>query len=252
MIGQEVPIAIGTFLCLLAAALGTLFLYARLPTRYHRDETSEVVRLIASLFAMMTSLVLGLMINSAKNTFEAVDHNVHVIATEMILLDRSLRQYGPEMDDTRAHLFAYAQRALVTDQVQTDPSARSDRTAEALLYQIGNSLAAIKPPDPDRLALWQDAREHFHKVVGLRWDLVEQSEGTIPTPLITLLVLWLMLIFGSFGYRAPRNAVVIGSFVLAAALVAGAIYLILDMDVPFQGLIRVARTPVERVIAEMK
>jgi hypothetical protein len=254
VIGQEGVIAAGVFILgLVATALGVLFLHERLPAHYHQDETNAVIRLITNLFVVMTSLVLGLMINSAKNTFEAVDHNVHVIATEMILLDRTLRQYGPEAGETRARLLAYAQRTLLPDDSpRTDPLVVGDKTAETLLYDVGNSLGTVKPTDADHLALWQDARDHFRRIASVRWDLVEQSEGAIPGPLIAMLVLWLMLIFGSFGYRAPRNAVVSGSVVLAAALVAGAFYLILDMDTPFSGVIQVSRTPMQRVIAEMR
>lgn len=252
VIEQELFIAIAIFFCLVAAALGSLLLHGRLPARHHADGTENVVRLVSNLFVVLTSLVLGLTINSAKNTYEGVDHNVHVMATQMILLDRTLRQYGPETEETRQHLLAYVQRTLVQDVPHDDPLVIGDRVAEKLLLDVGNSLAAIKPLDAGHLAYWQDAREHFHTIVGLRWDLVEQAEGTIPMPLIALLVAWLMLIFGAFGYRAPKNLVVVGSLVLAAVLVSATIYLILDMDAPFTGPIQVSRTPMLRVIAEMK
>jgi hypothetical protein len=252
VVEQEFFIAIAIFLCLVAASLGSLLLHGRLPARHHADGTENVVRLVSNLFVVLTSLVLGLTINSAKNTYEAVDHNVHVMATQMILLDRTLRQYGPETEEARQHLLAYVQRTLVQDVPHDDPLVIGDKVAEKLLLDVGNSLAAIKPLDAGHLAYWQDAREHFHTIVGLRWDLVEQAEGTIPMPLIALLVAWLMLIFGAFGYRAPRNLVVVGSLVLAAVLVSATIYLILDMDVPFNGPIQVSRTPMLRVIAEMK
>ncbi|CCV15159.1 DUF4239 domain-containing protein [Mesorhizobium sp. STM 4661] len=61
-----------------------------------------------------------------------------------------------------------------------------------------------------------------------------------------------MLIFGSFGFRAPRNPIVIGSFVLAAALIACSLYLILDMNVPFSGPIQISPAPLQRALAEMK
>lgn len=107
MISQEAMVAALIFVLLGAAALCSLLLYDRLPSRYHHEDTGSVVRLVSNLFVMMTSLVLGLMVNSAKNTFEAVDHNVHAIATEIILLDRTLRQYGPA-EDSRQHLRTYA------------------------------------------------------------------------------------------------------------------------------------------------
>jgi hypothetical protein len=93
---REAALGVAIFACLAAASLTNLSSYDRLPSRHRQDDTIAVVRLTANLFVVMTSLVLGLMINSAKNTFESIDHNVHAYATELILLDRSIRQYGPK------------------------------------------------------------------------------------------------------------------------------------------------------------
>ncbi|WP_457151983.1 bestrophin-like domain, partial [Mesorhizobium sp. P5_C1] len=90
------------------------------------------------------------------------------------------------------------------------------------------------------------------KVVELRWILIEQSEGTIPAPLIAMLVAWLVLIFASFGFRAPRNAITVSTFVVSAVLIAGAIYLILDMDIPFSGPIQISPAPLQRALAELQ
>ena len=98
------------FLCLAAASLGTLALQHRLPSRHREDDTQNVVRLIANFFVVMTSLVMGLMINSAKNTLESVDRNIHTFAASMIVLDRTLRHYGPDAGEARQRLLTYAQR----------------------------------------------------------------------------------------------------------------------------------------------
>ena len=252
MTAHEGIIGLAIFVCLSAASLCTLVLYDKLPARYHHDDTNSVVRLIANNFVVMTSLVLGLMVNSSKGTFEAVDRNVHAIATEMILLDRALRQYGPEADETRQRLMAYVTQALTGSAPATDPLVLGDRTSERLLLDVGTGMDAIKPLEPSRLAAWQEARQHYQKVVELRWVLVEQSEGTIPTPLLAMVVAWLILIFASFGYRAPRNIVVGVSLVLAAGLIASTIYLILDMGAPLNGPIQVPDTPLRRVLVELK
>jgi len=62
---------------------------------------------------------------------------------------------------------------------------------------------------------------------------------------------WLVVIFASLGYRAPPNAVVAGSIILAAALIAATMYLIVDMDVPFGGPTSVSPEPIDRVIAAL-
>ena len=247
---REALIAILIFACLVAASLGSLFAHGKLPPHYREDDTHQIVRSIASIFVIMSSLVLGLMVNSAKNTFESVDRNIHSFATNLIVLDRTLAQYGAEASETRKRLLTYAQRAARS--ARHEDSLIADRVSEQLLNDTGKSLKAIKPQDADQIALWQHAQQQFQKVVELRWIIVEQSDGTIPMPLLVLLAAWLILIFASFGYRAPRNAVVVSSLVVASLLVASAIYLILDMDVPFTGPIQVSFAPLERAIAEMQ
>ncbi len=106
---NETLIALVLFLCLAMSSLGSLAIYERLPARYRGDDTQNVVRLIAGIFSVMTSLLLGLMINSAKNTLESVDRNVHAYAIGLIVLDRTLREYGPEAMPAREHLLKYAQ-----------------------------------------------------------------------------------------------------------------------------------------------
>jgi hypothetical protein len=244
----EIIASLLIFACLVGASIGSLLLYEWMPLHHRQDDTHAVVRSVANIFVVMTSLVVGLMINSSKNTFEQVDHNVHTIATDMILLDRILVGFGPQGVEARQRLLAYALRAA---QRSHEHKLVADSTSEAVLGEIGKSLKAIKPDNADQTAQLRDAEAQYVKVVQLRWIIVEQSEGTIPTPILVMLVAWLVLIFASFGYRAPRNAVVVGSFIVASALIAGAMYLILDMDVPFDGPIQVSNLPLQRAIAEM-
>jgi hypothetical protein len=134
---------------------------------------------------------------------------------------------------------------------QSDPLLGS-RTAEALLDDVSEGIRALKPADAEQTALRAMARQRFDTVFAMRWALVEQSEGTIPRPLILLLGAWLMLIFASLAYCVPRNRVVVASLLVSALLVAGAIYLTLDMDIPFDGTIQVSPAPLERVVAELE
>ena len=247
---REGVISLLVFAALVAASLGSRVLYDRVPERHRVAATEDIVRLIANIFVVLASLVLGLMINSARNTFDSVDKSVHAYATELILLDRTMRQYGAETAAPRKSLLAYVQQAA-RRMAQSDPLL-GNRTAEALLSEVGNGLRALGPADAEHVALKQRAEQRFESVYEMRWALVEQSEGTIPAALIVLLAAWLVLVFATYGYRAPRNAVVISSFVLSSALIAATIYLTLDMDIPFDGTIQVSPAPLERAIAEMQ
>ena len=227
-------------------------LYGRLPAHHREDDTQNVVRLIANIFVVMTSLVLGLMINSAKARYDGINRDAHSFAIDLILLDRLLLLYGSDADETRRGLLAYMERAANGKWTSGDSVLVSDKTSEDLLNEVGRGIRALKPADDPRLAVWNDARAQFQKVVERRWGLVEQAEGSIPIPLLGLVVAWLILIFGSFGLRAPRNALVVLSFVSASALMAGAIYLIVDMDAPFDGTIQISPAPLQRALAEIR
>jgi len=247
---NEAVISVVVGAALIAASLGSAALYGRLPEKHRQSDTEDIVRLIANIFVVLASLVLGLMINSARGTFDTVDKAVHAYATELILLDRTMRHYGPDTDDARHYLQVYTKQAAAR-MAQTDPVLGS-RPAEALLNDVGNALRALAPADADHVALKARLEQRFETVYAMRWALVEQSEGTIPLPLIVLTAAWLVVVFASYGYRAPRNPVMSTSFVASALLIAGTIYLTLDMDVPFDGTIQVSPMPLERALAEMR
>lgn len=212
-----------------------------------QDRTSEVVRLIANLFVVMTSLALGLMLNSAKNALETNNRNIHALATQIILLDRTLRALGPEAGETRRQMAEYLQISLKeTNILEEDPKA------EAALDAAGTTLRAIKVADEQKVALWNDARFIYRQVVQQRWMVVDAAGWTIPTPLIVMLVLWLVVIFASFGYRAPSTVPVAVSLALGAALVCGALYLILDMDTPASGYIQTSNAPFQKALTQLQ
>jgi len=195
----------------------------------------------------MISVVLGLMLNSARNTFETNNHNVLGLATEVILLDRVMRTLGPEADEARRHLGQYVRAALSeTDILQPDPRA------EASLEEAGTSLRAIKVADDQKLALWNDARQIYRQVVRERWVVVDAAGGAIPTPLIVTLIIWLAVVFAAMGYRAPRNAVVTTTFVAGALLISGTLFLMLEMDGSASGLIRISNAPLQRALVQIQ
>jgi hypothetical protein len=247
---RDVVVGLIVLVCLLAASLGSRALYERIPERHRVAETESVVRLFAAFFVVMTSLVISLMLNQAKNTLESADKSVHAYAVQLILFDRTMRHYGEEeTTPARRALLAYAKQAAQRMQ-QSDP-VLSSQTAESLLRDTLAAVRALKPADDAHATLQRELERRFASIYEMRWSLVEQSEGTVPTALTAMVVLWLILIFASYGFRAPRNAFVATSFLVSSLLIAGAMYLILDMDVPFDGLIQVSPAPLERVVAEL-
>jgi hypothetical protein len=76
------------------------------------------------LIATITALVLGLLIATAKSSFETQDDAVKHTAARVLLLDHMLARYGPETKATRELL-----RRTVTSRLEAiwpeDPSQRA-------------------------------------------------------------------------------------------------------------------------------
>jgi hypothetical protein len=250
---EEFGIGATVFLCLAGAALVCLFLHERLPASQREERTHSVVKLAIGMVVVMTSLVLGLLISSVQSSFNGVDRSVHAFSTQLILLDRELKLYGPQTQPTRALLTDYVQRALDgTWPASGKAVVVEDPRAGQILNEVEQSLKQIKPGDPQQVETWNGAFAHLQRVVELRWSLIERSGDSIPTPVLVILVGWLMLIFASFGYNAPRNGVVVGTLLACSLSIALAIYLIVELDGPFTGLIRVSPRPVQHALAVMR
>ena len=240
------------FVLLSSVSLLSMYLHPRLAERHRDPETVAAVIRIANIFVVITSLVFGLLITSSKGTFEAIDHNELNYGTDLILLDRVLRDYGPDASETRRRLIAYVEEAVThparAEEIERTQQDLSGRALDA----VGSSIDAIHAPDAFHEALLGDARSHYHEVVHLRWVIVEQAEGSVSPPIIGMLIAWLTLIFISYDYRAPRNAVVIVMLLVSSALIAASLYLVLDMDRPFKGVVRISDQPIRRALNEMK
>jgi len=249
----ELAIGVTVFACLTGAAVGCLLLHERLPPSQREERTHSVVRLAVGMIVVMASLVLGLLITSVKSSYDGVNRNVHAFATQLVLFDRALRLYGPEAEGTRRLLLAYAQQALDgTWPPKGQPANVEDAEAGRMLGAVGRSLEAIKPTDAQQSALWNAALQRLLSVVELRWTLIGETEATIPTPLLVILVAWLALIFASFAYNAPRNTMVVVTLLLCTTTIAAAVYLIVEMDTPFSGEIQISSEPVIRALDYMR
>ena len=100
-----------------------------------------------------------------------------------------------------------------------------------------------------QLALKSQAAGVANDLGQLRWLLHEQMGSSIAMPLLITVVAWLAIIFLSWGLFAPFNSVAIASLLLAALSVSGAIFLILELDQPFDGLIQISSRPMRNALA---
>jgi hypothetical protein len=92
------------FLCIFGGALLGLWLPSVLPEHHLNTETKELRKLGARLIGTMAALLLGLLVASAKSSYDTRSSEVTQLAANVILLDRTLAHYGPEVGEARGIL----------------------------------------------------------------------------------------------------------------------------------------------------
>jgi hypothetical protein len=85
----------------------------------------------------------------------------------------------------------------------------------------------------------------------MRWLLFEQEETSISMPMLFVVICWLAILFFSFGVFAPANATALAALMVGALSVAGAIFLILELDHRFDGFIDISRRPMRNSLSHL-
>lgn len=229
-------------------ALLGMWLRVRLPEHHLSNESKDVVKLGVGLIGTMAALVLGLLVASAKSSYDERRGELTRMAANAILLDRVLAHYGPEAGQTRAMLKAAVARML--DETWSK-SGRGDASKAPPIKgePLFDGVQELAPRTDAQRALQTQAESMVISLGQTRWLLFEQSGSSISTPFLVVVIFWLAILFVSFGMFAPPNGTVIIAMVVSAMSVAGAMFLVLELDHPFSGLIQISSAPLERALA---
>jgi hypothetical protein len=106
--------------------------------------------------------------------------------------------------------------------------------------ELPQAIQRITTSDDAQRTFKSQAAALAYELGQMRWLLFEQMESSISVPLLLIMVFWLALTFISVGLFAPPNGTVVAAQFLAALSVAGAIFLILELDQPFDGLVKIS------------
>lgn len=246
---HHLSIAVIVFACVFGSAMLGLYLHSLLPERHLNDESVSVIKLTIGLIATMAALVLGLLISSAKSSFDTANAAVVRDATDILLLDRTLAQYGPETQEIRSLLKQFVVRGI-QKATSGDPDQLASMRSPAELRReedIQRRLAELSPHSEAQRRLQAHAIQIAGEGVAMRELALLQAAGSTPMSLLITLVLWLCIVFGSFGLFTSPNTTVTTTFFLAAVSASIAIFLILEMNTPLGGIIAVSLAPLREV-----
>ncbi|MGC2528277.1 MAG: hypothetical protein WA639_11050 [Candidatus Acidiferrum sp.] len=239
------------FACVFGGALLGMCIRRLLPHDHLSEESKGVVRIAMGLVATMTALVLGLLISSAKSSFDAVSSEITATSSKIIILDRISANYGPDTQEARNLL-----RSVVANIIdQLDPKKPADPTHLSVptreLDSISEKIGGLTPKDDRQRLLQAEALSTLKEIRQTRWLIYEQRSNSISMPMLIILVWWLTALFISFGLYAPANGTVVTSLLVSALSVSCAILLILELYAPYRGVIRISSAPLRAALAQL-
>jgi hypothetical protein len=239
------------FACVFSGALLGMGLRPVLPEQHKSAETKAVMNLGMGLIATMAAVVLGLLIAAAQSSYSAQLSELQQLSANVVLFDRVLGHYGPETKDVRKLLRQAVARVLAQtwpgDEAQPGQLEMRGVRPETLYDQ----LQALVPQTDMQRSLQTQALTLALTLAQTRWLMFEQKGSSIPMPFLVILVFWLALIFLSFGLAAPPNATVIVTLLVCALSLAGALFLILELDQPFGGWIQLPSAPLRAALGQL-
>ena len=245
--------ALIAFACIFGGALFGLFLRVVIPEPHLSDNSKDVIKLGAGLLATLAALVLGLLISTAKNSLDTYNTELAQASATVIVLDRVLASYGPETKEVRDQL----RDNLATTIELVWPSEKSGKArvdsvqVAAGIERIQHKLRVLSPQNDSQRLLKSRALEIANQLAQGRWLLIMQTQTPLPKVFLIVLVSWLTMLFISFGMLTPCNTTVMAVLLICALSVTGAIFLILEMNTPLTGIIKVSDAPMRKALEHL-
>ena len=232
-------VSVITFALVLGGALLGMYFRKVVSADHLRDDVKDVVRLSMGLIGTIAALVLGLLIASAKTSYDARVTQFKQITANVILLDLLMEQYGPEAQNLRGMLRIGVPIMVerITNEGRSLKPTPFQSTSDA--HQFIDRIEQLKPNSEGQHSLQTRIASAALQLAQSRLALFTQSHDSIPAPFLAILIFWLAIIFASFGLFVRPVSIVIITFVVGALSVAGALFLILEMDQPFAGIFQI-------------
>jgi hypothetical protein len=243
--------ALIVFGCLVGAVLVGRTLRSLLPQAHLSTESKDAMKLAIGLVATMSALVLGLLVSSAKGAYDTERSEVILMASKITFLGRVLDAYGPEAAGVRALIRNTVEEAIqqmwpgqMRRPTDRNPDVQAGNRAYAALQQLSpqNDMQRVLKPLAVTLA---------GDVAQTRSLLAAQSAPSVSQAMLIILVSWLVVIFIGFSVLAPPNATTVFALMISALAVSGAIFLILELDQPFGGLIGISSEPMLKALNQL-
>lgn len=237
----------------LGAGIVGMTLHVRLPDG-HRDERSrDAIKLVMGLIASVSALVLSLLVASASSSYDRQSSELRALSAHVLLLDQTLAMYGRDATSAREGLRDAVRQThdRIWSRSATRPeelnSAGTRSAAEGDVARIQN----LSPKTDAERTLKSRALQEAEILSEERLLMFEQRDSSFPWPLLAVLIFWLSTLFLGIGLLTRFNGTVGATLLVGALSVAAAIFLILELGAPYQGVMRISDQPLRSALAQI-
>lgn len=247
---NSLVVASVTFGCMLAGMAFGLLIRKRVPEHHTKDASKDIMEIAAGMMATLSALIIGLLVSSAKSSADATSAALTQSGAKIITLDHLLVRFGPETSALRQR-FAQVVAAAI-ERIWPGESSRKvdlagiDRAAG--LEDVYFKILDLVPKTDDQRHLKSTALQIAFELMESRWMLIEQSQTDLPDAFLLVMIFWLTLLFTGLGLLAPRNLTVFMGLFLCAVSMASAVFLILELNRPLEGAIKVSSAPLKKAL----
>ena len=248
---NSIVLSCGIFLLMIVGIyLGSL-LRNTLPQHHLSKDSQDVVRLGVGLIATMAALVVGLLIASAKSSFDIQSGQVRQITADIILLDTLLSKYGPEAQPIRGQIREVIPQFADRIWREKAVAARTPFETSADTEAIYLGIQTLSAKNDLQRSLQGRAAQVATDIAQARLLLFAETDNSFPLSFLGVLALWLIIIFASFSLFSDLNTTVFISLSLFALSASCAIFLILELGQPFTGILAISSEPLRNALAPL-
>src|SRR4051794_23919434 len=248
---SSIAIAAITVMLAFGGMLFGMFLRSLLPEGHLSADTKDIAKVALGLVATISALVLSLMLSTSKAAYDSRSNELVQLSADILLLDRVLAYYGPDAGKARQQLRTAVVEAIGRVWPSDNAIAIGFSADASEIEALHDDIGRLRPETEGQHALRVQGLQLVAEISRAGFLLTSHGPRSIPLPFLVVLILWLTVIFAGLGLFAPANPTAMVIFLICALSAAGAIFLILELDDPFVGIIRLSDAPLRLVLGHL-
>jgi hypothetical protein len=117
--------------------------------------------------------------------------------------------------------------------------------------EMVNRIQTLSPHTDLQKAIQIQALQLASSLGQVRMLMFAQASNSLSLPFLVVLISWVTFLFVGYGIFARLNSTIVTALLVGAFSVSGAIFLIIELNRPYSGVLRIPDTVMRNAIAMM-